>query len=223
MATKRRPTARARTIVLAGGLALSSVAFGQYKYVAPDGRVTYSDLPPPSNARVLEQKRPGAPTPPVNPPLPFEVQQAATKYPVTLYTGDRCPPCDEARAFLRGSGVPFTERTVTSDDDIALFRQQSPDGTAPVMTIGGRKAVGFTQSTWSGLLDSAGYPLAGNLPRDYQNPAPTPLSPNTRAASQNVTAGAPATAPRRSPQSGTLPVAPPATPPAAGAPSGFRF
>lgn len=206
------------------GLALllgTAAASAQYKFVGPDGRVTYSDLPAPPDVRVVEQKRLGARIVPTTPPLPFELQQVATKYPVTLYTGDKCGPCDDARAYLRGRGVPFAERTVTSDDDIAMFRQWSPDGTAPVMTIGQRKLIGFTQAAWSGLLESAGYPISGNLPRDYQNPAPTPLSPTTRAAGQSVT-GAPAVAPRRGAQV-AAPATNPATAPAPKPSSDFRF
>ena len=146
------------------------------------------------------------------------MQQASTKYPVTLYTADQCAPCDDARNFLRTRGVPFTEKTVNSDDDIAAFRQQSPDGTAPVVTVGNRKSVGFSQAALAGLLDSAGYPATSTLPRDYQNVAATPLSPNTRAPGQTV-GQAPAVQASRRPA--TPPASAPASPPAN--PSGFRF
>ncbi len=193
-----------------------TAAHAQYKSVGPDGRVTYSDLPPPPTSRIVNAKR-TPDTAPANPPLPFELQQAASKYPVTLYTGDRCGPCDDARGYLRSRGIPFTEKTVSSDDDIALFRQQSPDGTAPVVTIGSRRTVGFSQATLAGLLDSAGYPQTAALPRDYQNPAPTPLSPTTRPAAQPV-----GPQPAQSAARGRQPASPNgATSP--GAPPGFRF
>ena len=202
--------------VAAGSLLVVTQVMAQYKSIGPDGRVTYSDLPPPPGARVVEQKK-LAPETPANPALPFEVQDAVSKYPVTLYTGDSCAPCDEARAFLRGRGVPFTERTVTSNDDIALFKQQSPDGTAPVLTVGSRKSVGYTQSSWNGLLDSAGYPRTSALPRDYRNPAPTALSPTAPGAGQEVARAA-------RPGSGASADAAPAAPPVpAAATSGFRF
>ena len=198
---------------------LAATAFAQYKSVGPDGRVTYSDVPPPANARVLDQRKPVADSAPA-PVLPFAVQQAASRFPVTLYTGDKCAPCNDARAYLRARGVPFAERTVTSDEDIALFKQQSPDGTAPVVTVGGRKSVGFSETALAGLLDSAGYPATATLPRDYQNPAPTPLSPNTRAAAQTVAQTPPATTGRR--PAATTPEASAAPAPNTGTP-GFRF
>ena len=201
--------------VLLAGLICATAASAQYKSIGPDGRVTYSDLPPPAPSRIVDQKKRGTDAT-AAPVLPFELQQAATRYPVTLYTGDKCGPCDDARAYLRGRGVPFTERTVTSDEDIALFKQQSPDGTAPVVTIGSRRYVGFSQVVWSGLLDNAGYPAASALPRDWQNATATPLSPNTRAAAQSVTPPpSPATARRETAASGETPAAP--------GPAGFRF
>lgn len=216
----------AMVLLLVGCVVFSHAAFAQYKYVGPDGRVTYSDQAPPRNARTVEEKKLGAPAA-SNTTLPFEVQQATSKYPVTIYTGEKCAPCDDGRNYLRNRGVPFTERTVSSNDDIALFKQQSPDGTAPVLIVGSRKSAGFSQGAWSGLLDSAGYPQTSALPRDYQNPAPTALSPNTKAPAQNVTqaaaqvAGPPA--PRGSPSvPGSTPSGPPAAAPAT-APPGFKF
>ncbi len=205
-----------RSLSLGIGIAVAGTAAAQYKSIGPDGRVTYSDVAPPAGARVVEQKKPnGAGTSTV--PLPFELQQVATKYPVTLYTGDRCAPCEQARNYLRARGVPFVEKTVTSDDDIALFKRQSPDGTAPVIAVGGRRSVGFSQVAWAGLLDNAGYPAVAALPRDYQNPAPTPLSPTTRASAQDLTRpDAPATKTAR-------PAPAPASLPPVDNGSGFRF
>lgn len=206
-------------IAAAGGLLATASAFAQYKSVGPDGRITYSDLPPPPGSKVVETKKLATDASPANPALPFELQEATTKYPVVLYTGDACPPCDDARAFLRARGVPFTERTVTSNDDIALFKQQSPDGTAPVLTVGSRKSVGYTQSSWTGLLDSAGYPRTPVLPRDYRNPPPTALAPPPRgnAVDAAQTQGARGT----TASAGGAPAAPPA--PAGTSGSGFRF
>ena len=53
-----RPSAAA--LLLVACAVFSSAAFAQYKYVGPDGRVTYSDQPPPRDARVIEEKKLGA-------------------------------------------------------------------------------------------------------------------------------------------------------------------
>ncbi len=103
---------------------------------------------------------------------------------------------------------------MSSDDDIALFKQQSPDGVAPVMQVGSRRSVGYSEPAWSAMLDEAGYPASNALPRDWQNPAPTPLSPTTKPASQNVPAPT---------QAQRAPVTPPPAPANPNAPPGFRF
>ena len=54
------PTVRWRSVfVLAGLLLAAASASAQYKSIGPDGRVTYSDQPPPKTARVVEQKKLG--------------------------------------------------------------------------------------------------------------------------------------------------------------------
>jgi glutaredoxin len=212
-------TTRSKMLLVACGLAVATSAVAQYKSIGTDGRVTYSDQPPPPSSRVVTTKKLNDTTPTVT-PLPFGLEQAASKYPVTIYTGERCAPCEDARAYLRNRGVPFSEKTVTSDDDIALFKQQSPDGVAPVVVVGSRRAVGFSQATLSALLDTAGYPATNILPGDYQNPLPIPLSPSTKPAAQAV--GRNSTPPTAQPatRNPLPPASPPSTP---SAPPGFRF
>ena len=217
---------RIRYAFACGLAAFAGLAAAQYKYVGPDGRTTYSDRPPPANERLVDQKRLGsniaAPL-----ALPFELQQATTRFPVTLYTGERCAPCDEGRTYLRSRGIPFAEKTVKSDEDIDVFKRQSPEGTAPLLVVGSRKSIGFAVSSWGSLLDDAGYPAASKLPRDYQNPAPESASPNTRTAAQDVVKpvnpSAPPAQSRGASVPGSIPSAPPAVPNASNPPPGFRF
>ncbi|WP_206047114.1 DUF4124 domain-containing protein, partial [Noviherbaspirillum denitrificans] len=67
-------------------------AYGQlYKWVGPDGKVTYSDAPPPSTATRVETKAVsigGVSTA----DLPYEVAEAVKAHPVTLYTTKDCQP-----------------------------------------------------------------------------------------------------------------------------------
>jgi len=197
-----------RTLVLTGLCTLTSVAQAQYKSVGPDGRVTYSDQPPPGDARVVEQRSFGQP--PASYTLPPEVQQAVSSAPVTLYTTDKCEPCDRARAFLRGRGVPFTEKYVKTDDEIKLFRAISPDGSIPLATIGARKQTGFEAGAWGAALDVAGYPTEIKLPVNYKDPVPESIAPSAPAQNSSGSDGRPAPIPQALPDSGN-------------APPGFRF
>ena len=107
--------------------------------------------------------------------LPFELRQVASKYPVTLYTAPQCAPCASGRSMLTARGVPFTERTVSTSEDIAQFNKQMGDSSLPVLNVGGQRIKGFSESEWGQYLDAAGYPKASILPATFKNAAPSPL------------------------------------------------
>lgn len=184
-----------------------------YKWVGPDGKITYSDTPPPKTAKQVEAKT--LTTGSVNTSdFPFELAEAAKNSPVTLYTTKDCAPCDEGRKLLNTRGVPFKEKTVTSTEDIAQFRKVSSDGKLPVLTIGRNKENGFESANWNSALTSAGYPESSKLPKNYRNPEAEAAAPKPKAKEAEVAASTKTTAP---PQATDLP-------PATGkAPPGFRF
>src|SRR3954463_16064434 len=104
------------------GLAALFCLVGQaqqvFRIVGPDGRVTFSDKPPPDAK--------ATPAPSVAMPgggggggaaMPRDLQPIVSKYPVTLYSAKECGPCVAGRAYLTSRGVPFSERTIESNDD----------------------------------------------------------------------------------------------------------
>lgn len=157
-----------------------------YKSVGPDGKVMYSDRLPAEQPSSASAKATGlttgsSATDPGNtansPALPYELKQLSSKYPVTLYTTSNCTPCDTGRAMLSQRGVPFTEKTVNTSEDIRAFVRINPDNSMPLLTIGGQTVKGFSDTEWSQYLDSAGYPKQSSLPARYRQPAAEPLSP----------------------------------------------
>jgi glutaredoxin len=195
----------ARWATLLGVLVLaSSPAMALYKVVGPDGKVSYTDRPPADKpSQSLKTNGLVADTA----SLPFDVRQASSRYPVTLYTASDCAPCDQGRNALKARGVPFTEKTVqTAEDDKAL---QAKEGTRslPVLRIGSQQLKGFLAAEWSGYLDAADYPKQSKLPPNYQWPKATPLvaqAPKPTATTEptgQVRANPPArTAPRPDPE-----------------------
>lgn len=147
-------------------LALSCVGLVQaqtmYRWVDQDGKVHYGDRPPPPKAaKEVREKRLGAPA--ASKELPFTLRQAAENFPVTLYVSAACgAPCQQGRDYLNGRGIPFSEREVASNEDIAALAERLGGGelSVPVLQVGEKTSRGFLSSAWTGLLDAAGYPKA---------------------------------------------------------------
>src|SRR3954470_14178824 len=70
-----------------------------YRWVDRNGRIHFTEQPPPSDARSVERVR--AADNPADPASVAEMAAVSKKYPVTLYQAPPCEkPCAEARAFL---------------------------------------------------------------------------------------------------------------------------
>lgn len=168
-----------KTLALAAALcalACSSLTQAQpvYRIVGPDGKVTFSDRAPNEDATPMRAAQAPA-SPDSSSALPYALRQVAARFPVTLYTGADCAPCTSARNLLIGRGVPFTERSVSSNEDITALGRLGASSSLPFGTIGGQHLTGFSDSEWTLYLDAAGYPKQSELPAHYRRPAATPL------------------------------------------------
>lgn len=147
-----------------------------YRIVGPDGRVTFSDKPPPADVKAS-----AAPVVPIagggaaSATLPYELRTTANRYPVTLYTRQGCAPCDQSREFLASRGIPFSEKTVTTNEDIDALQRLGGTDSLPFATIGSQQLKGFSEAEWGQYLDAAGYPKTSQLPANYRRPPATPL------------------------------------------------
>ena len=200
----------------------SAASFAQpvYRVVGPDGKVTFSDkAPAEANVKATSGKPAiGGGSASNNAPLPFELRQVVNKFPVTLYTGDNCNPCQAARSMLTTRGVPFTEKTVITNDDIQALQRLGGDNTLPFGTIGGQQLKGYSDSEWTQFLNAAGYPAASVLPSGYRQSPVTPMVAIAAAPAAAPTARV--AAPVRSTPSATPDLAPAITP---ANPTGIRF
>lgn len=193
----------------------SSDAIAQqiYRIVGPDGRVTFSDKAPrESDGRATAAPVVALPSGAASDlsSLPFELRQAAARFPVTLYSAQGCVPCASGRALLSSRGIPFAEKTIASNDDIEALKRLSGSGSVPFLTIGGQQLKGFADIEWVQYLDAAGYPKTSQLPPSY---TPAPAAPLVAAQqSQPPAAAAPAQATR---PADTQPAPAPADNPAA--------
>ena len=167
--TSLRPWMAVATLLLS-----SLPAHALFKVVGPDGKITYSDRPPPGDVRAVQVNRDGSISA-NDATLPFALRQVMAKFPVTLYTASACDACEMGRALLQRRGIPFVERTATTSEDKEVWQKVTGAQEAPVVKIGAQVMRGFNASAWEETLDIAGYSRQSQLPSNYKAAAAQPL------------------------------------------------
>jgi len=177
----------------AGALAQAGTGGAQvYRYEDAQGRVIYSDRPPPSDAKNPTAKRVGQNYIETN-EQPLAAQQAAERFPVTLFTFACGEACQFAEALLNRRGVPFTTVNVEEPGNATRLQALTGELSAPVLLVGDKDvAKGFNETKWNALLDNAGYPKAQVSRRAAaaaaRAPEPAPAAPAPpRAETQSAT------------------------------------
>lgn len=178
--TRRRCTVNAHLLLkLICFICLNTAvsASAQNKWVDKEGRVNYSDLPPPASVSSqqmnlgLGAQRHDAEG------IPDALKKVIQSHPVVLYTTSDCVPCQQARTQLSKRGIPYDEKTITAASDLKSFRQLGfAQDSFPSLSVGSTQSQGFESSEWNRLLDKAGYPESTVLPPTYKQPPAAPLA-----------------------------------------------
>ena len=144
-----------------------------YRSTNANGQVMFSDIPP----GTAIPPNPWSRTSPhlESSTLPNALRPVVAKFPVSLYAAKDCTPCDNARQMLRTRGIPFTEKTIDTPEDIEAFKQISGGNSLPMLSIGSQQFKGYSESAWQQYLGVAGYPEVNTLPPNYRYPLPSPL------------------------------------------------
>ena len=157
-------------LLLTAGLAQAQ----QYRWVDKDGRVQFTDAPPPPWAKDVRRTN-ITPAKPAAAPMPFEVARAHKEFPVTLYTSPNCTEsCEMVRGALNKRGVPFKEVQVWNQETAEELKKVSGAVEVPTTLVGRQALTGFEQAAFDAMLDSAGYPKAGTVPPLQQKAPPVP-------------------------------------------------
>jgi glutaredoxin len=149
-----------------------------YRWVDQKGRLHVGDTPP-AGARDVE-KVSSARAPATEPAEPYALQVARKNHPVTLYSTPNCPLCERARQLLHARGVPFSEKSIVTDQQVQELVHVVGRNALPSIVVGTRVQDGFAEALYEAMLDGAGYPKKGALPAPAQQPAaatPPPLGP----------------------------------------------
>jgi glutaredoxin len=190
---------------------LAAAQTNVYRWVDKDGKVHFSDTPPPEPARSLTQKRIGGSGAGDETQLPYATQVAMRKSPVTLFTGTDCrDACGQARDLLYKRGIPFTERDAQASPEAAEELKKLVGALlVPTLAVGSNNLKGFEEGMWHSALDGAGYPRTA-LPSQLRS---RPQPPPAESAAQPAPAEPPPAEPAETP-----PAAPEAPPPEPTAP-----
>ena len=189
--------ARLAVIVALGVAVIASTQTGaqqMYRWVDQDGKVHYTQNPPPRDAAKSVQQRRLSQGGQTEEQMPFAVRQAVTNFPVTLFTAPDCPRgCSEARALLAKRGVPYREISVSDEASSDTLKKMTGDMRVPAILVGRTVQKGFEEGAFNNALDSAGYPqtsLFVGKPPALPSPTPQP-KPAATTAAETAPPGAP--------------------------------
>jgi glutaredoxin len=189
-------------------LCVASAHAQMYRWVDASGKVNFSDQPPPASVK-KPQKSSATSSEPSGENLNYGLSEEAKDFPVTLYSSSDCAPCSEGRSLLKNRGIPFSEKTISTNEDLAQLKQVGGNGQLPFLTVGRTKLTGFEADAWNSALSVAGYPQSSQLPSNYKYSAPQAAAPTPAAIEK--------------PSVKETPTAPPQAPTDGSTPPGFRF
>ena len=130
---------------------------GVYKWTDAQGRVHYSDNPPPeAKAQQVKVKINSIQGPAVVSTV-RDTPAAKAKEKVRIYTAVWCGYCKKAKAHLATRGVPYDEVDVeASERGRSEFTQLGGRG-VPVILVGNQRMDGFDASGLDAMLAGAGW------------------------------------------------------------------
>jgi len=163
--------------LLGAALAGTPAANAQpYRWVDRDGKVHFTDTPPPASAKdVRTVTAPAAAAAASD--LPYEIARLQKDFPITLYTTPSCKEaCTDARNVLNRRGIPFKEVSVGDPASSEELKKVSGGLQVPTMLVGRQPEVGFDRSSFNAALDNAGYPAEGTVPARTPSAASAPAA-----------------------------------------------
>ncbi len=156
------PTRALFIVLIALGFACAqSDAQQLYRWVDKEGRVHYTQTPPPSGAAQNVRRKDFSDGVVESSGLSYAAQMAMRNYPVTLYSSADCgAPCKDAQNYLNKRGVSYRDVIVSDAKGVEELKTIAGSSQVPVMKVGAQVLVGFEPGQWKEALDIAGYPAS---------------------------------------------------------------
>jgi glutaredoxin len=138
--------------------AQSAQSATMYRWVDAQGKVHYTDQPPPVEIQDVTEKKLATPGKGSR-QTPIGLQAAMRDFPVTLYSTQCGVTCQQARDHLKERNIPFTEKDVADPQVAEALQKLTGDLGVPVLVVGKSAPIrGYSHETWNTALDVAGYP-----------------------------------------------------------------
>ena len=148
-------------IAAAAMLVAATASAQMYRWVDKDGKVYYTDTPPPAAAKDVQKRGTAPAAADAGSTAPYALQQAAKNAPVVVYTSANCgQPCADGKALLAARGVPYREIAVGGDNGMSNeeFKKATGATGVPALSVGKLTTPGYGAEAWHNALDAAGYP-----------------------------------------------------------------
>jgi glutaredoxin len=143
-----------------------------FRWTDESGKVFYGDVPAAGTVQVEKKSFADRPAPAEG--MPYETRRAMENFPVVLYVSGNCADlCNDARELLNKRGIPYTEKTLTTKQEIDAFKTGPGGGIVPTITVGKSWTKGYQADMWNKELDLAGYPKTST----YRAPSVSPGQP----------------------------------------------
>jgi len=126
-----------------------------HRWVDADGRVQYSDKPPPGvKSRPVESRinsYSGAPQ------VSGIASAGATRPEIKMYATDWCGYCRKARDYFARNGIRYTELDVEKVPAARDEYQRMGARGVPVILVGTQRMNGYSEERLAAMLKAAGY------------------------------------------------------------------
>jgi len=127
-----------------------------YRWVNPEGVVTYQNSPPPpsvGHVKVMHVDGHNSAT---------SMRQAlAAMHPVVLYKAPHCTPCKQVSDYLHKRRVPFKVVDVSANRAaLVAMKKRTGATTVPTIMVGHHVLIGYIPAALKAELTAAGYPRA---------------------------------------------------------------
>ena len=143
-----------------------------FRWTDAQGKVYYSDQPPPASAKQSSRISGKANVIDVDKES-YETRLARERNPEVLNVNACGPICDQAREHLTKRGIGYTTKDPAKNPEFALELKNLVGGVeVPVIVVGKMHQKGFERTSWDSMLDSAGYPKT-----ELRPVPPTPATP----------------------------------------------